>query len=533
MKTNYALRMAVLCLLGTASQGTMAVSWGTALTAAQEQATVSATDAILIGDVTGIPIITGKNILNTTFYYVKLTLTGGATFASDVDLSAGKLQCDYDGEGVPLAGAGFMAGAEVLVQVPGKGKTEVTYQLSSGALAAGATCKMPGLSVNLTSGQKEYSLQAFVNYNTVEGSTTATNIMSLITFGQAFSVKAETPTTNNGKVTVDVRSPSLGKGFLDGVPADYTATMPIGKVSYTNASSVKKLAVGAAAAAAPGDFIKEFAITVSGLPIAAGAEVAGQVRSGAVFLATTEACTTYLAGGLVSTNLDTTKVVTVSGGSATLNVGLANLGSLATTSPPVVCMRANGITSLPKGTVKFSVAAIPENGATTNTTVVNNELSTFVKNGASVKVLNIPSSTNATDAAFIRIYNMSDAEATVYGTLYNQGTTDAAGVDTGGGEIIGTENMVLGKIPGKGVIVVSPSPANTATVNLTALAGKTWEGKAWMQVESDVQQLRVQALIRTGGMGGVTVNAGERVKADGECVVRSDEECYTSQTAGP
>jgi len=91
--------------------------------------------------------------------------------------------------------------------------------------------------------------------------------------------------------------------------------------------------------------------------------------------------------------------------------------------------------------------------------------------------------------------------------------------------VIGTENMVLGKVPAKGVLVVSPAPANTSTINLAALAGVTsWDGKAWMQVESDVQQLRVQALIRTGGMGGVTVNAGERVKADGECVQRSDED---------
>jgi len=524
MKTNYALRMAVLCLLGTASHGTMAITWGTPMTSASDQGPIAAATEVTITDgVASLPIITSKNILNTTFYYVKLTLTGGATFSSFVDTTE-KLQCDYDGDGT-FAEANI--DPDVLVQVPGKDKSEVTYQLSSGTLVAGATCKLPVLKVKLNSGQKEYGLQAFVNYNTVEGSTTATNSMSLITFSQALSVKAET-VGSNGKITVDVRSPSLGKGFLDGAAIDYTATMPIGKVSYINASNVKQLDGTTDAGAS--HYISEFAITVSGLPLAAGAEVAGQVRSGAVFLGDAT-CASYHNGDTVGANLDSTKVVTVSGGSVTLNVGTSNLASL---DPGVtVCMRANGVTSLPKGTVKFSVAAIPISPATPNTTVVNNELSTFVKNGASVKVLNIPSSTNATDAAFIRIYNMSDAEATVYGTLYNQGTTDAAGVDTGGGEIIGTENMVLGKIPGKGVIVVSPSPANTATVNLTALAGKTWEGKAWMQVESDVQQLRVQALIRTGGMGGVTVSAGERVKADGECVVRSDEECYTSQTAGP
>ncbi len=513
MKTNYALRMAVLCLLGGATQGAMAVTWGTPMSVASEAGTIAENTSVTIGALDGIPIITNKNILNTTFYYVKLKLTDGAVFGSNVD-TTDKLTCNYD--------AGNATDPEVLVQVPGKDKSEVTYQLSSGQLVAGATCSLPGLVIKLNSGQKEYKLEAFVNYNTVEGSTTATNTMTLLSFTQALSAKPEILGTD-GRVTVDVRSPSLSKGFLKlagNVAGDYTAVMPIGKVSYANASNVKTIG---GAAAVPGDYITDFSITVSGLPIAAAAETAGQIRSGGLFLATNETCGTYLAGGTVSFPLSNSNVVAVTAGSATLKVAQANVNTLNGATPPVICMAANGVTSLPKGTVKFSVVATQNGTSAPNTTVVSNELSTFVKNGASIKVLNIPSSTNATDASFIRIYNMSDAEATVYGTLYNQGTTDASGVDTGGGEIIGTENMVLGKIPGKGVIVVSPAPANTATTNLTTLAGKTWEGKAWMQIESDVQQLRVQALIRTGGMGGVTVNASDRVKADGECVQRSDE----------
>ncbi len=518
MKTNHALRMAVLCLLGTVSHSTMAITWGTPLTSALEQPTITEGKEVTITDLTNIPIITSKNILNTTFYYVKLTLTGGAVFSSFVD-TTDKLKCDYDGNG-SFTDAGDAA---TLVQVPGFSKSEVTYQLSSGQLSAAATCKLPDLKIKLNSGQKEYGLQSFVNYNTVEGSTTSTNSMSLITFAQALYVKAGV-VNGTGKVIVDVRSPSLGKGFTKPAVAatNYTATMPIGKVTYVNSSNVKTLGN---VNVVPSNYITDFSITVSGLQIAAGAEVAGQVRSGAVFLATNENCTTYLDGTPVASPLDGAKAVAVSAGSVTLKiVGNTLVDLLNGANPPVVCMVANGVTSLQKGTVKFSVVAGPNGGAVPNTTVVGNELSTFVKNGASIKVLNIPSSTNATDASFIRIYNMSDTEATIYGTLYNQGVTDAAGVDTGGGDVIGTENMALGKIPAKGVIVVSPSPANSSTIDLTKLAGKTWDGKAWMQIESDVQQVRVQALVRTGGAGGVTVNAGERLKADGECVQRSDED---------
>ena len=518
MKTNYALRMAVLCLLGTAAHGTMAadVKWGTPATYASETGPIAANTPLAVGTLTNIPIITSKNILNTTFYYVKLTLTGGATFKSDVD-NAKRLVCDYDGGGA--------AGPQVLVQVAAAGRGEVTYQLSSGTLAAGATCKLPDLEIYLNSGQKEYGLQAFINYNTVEGSTTLTSNMPLVTFAQALSVKAEVVGAAS-KVTVDVRSPSLGKGFVKGVAANYTAVMPIGKISYENASNVNVSKVAGTTVtvspAKPSDFINKFYITVSGLPIAAAAEVAGQVRSGGVFLATDKNCNFYFSGVAAAAAPPYT-MVAVSAGSVTLSV--ENIAASLDGNKPFVCMVANGITSLPKGTVKFSVVATQISPATPNTTVVSNELSTFVKNGASVKVLNIPGPTNAVDTAFIRIYNMSDAEATVYGTLYNQGSTSVTGEDTGGGTVIGTENMVLGKVPAKGVLVVSPAPANTSTINLAALAGVTsWDGKAWMQVESDVQQLRVQALIRTGGMGGVTVNAGERVKADGECVQRSDED---------
>lgn len=526
MKTNYALRMAVFCLLGTAAHGTMAATkWGTPATFASETGTITAGTALTIGDVTNIPIITSKNILNTTFYYVKLTLTGGATFKSDVDgttVTTEKLICDYDGNGA----FNDAVDSVPLVQVPGQNKSEVTYQLSSGTLVAGATCKLEGLAVYLNSGQKEYGLQAFVNYNTVEGSTTSTNSMSLVTFAQALSVKAET-VNGNGKVTVDVRSPSLGKGFANGVAADYTAVMPIGKISYANASNVNTLL---GAAAKPSDYLSKFSVTVSGLPVAAAAEIAGQVRSGALFLGVDEDCTGYFSGATptdVSFPLDATKAIAVDSGSVTLDIAVAASLDLLNTpaSYPVICMVANGLTSLPKGTVKFSVVSTPISGMTPNTTTVSNELSTFVKNGASIKVLNIPGPTNATDAAFIRIYNMSDAEATVYGTLYNQGVTDTTGVDTNGGTVLGTENMVLGKVPARGVLVISPAPANSSTINLATLAGASWEGKAWMQVESDVQQLRIQALIRTGGMGGVTVNASDRVKADGECIVRSDESC--------
>ncbi len=522
MKTNYALRMAVACLLGGLTQSALAVEWGNAASYANESGDISAGQEISIGHLTKIPVIGNKSIVGgSVFYYVKLTLTGGATFSSDVD-NANKMTCLYDGTN---------AGPAVGINVPGNNKDQVTYLLSPGTLGSNPTCTLPSLKIKLNSGQKDYGLQAYVNVNTQEGSQTASNSMTLVTFTQALAVKTETLNSTN-KVTVDVRSPSLSKGFAAaGGATQYTALQAIGKISFVNAAGVMNLN---GATAFPTDYISKFSITVSGSPIAAGAEVAGQVRSGYVFLSRTDACNAAYSsnGALVaadvsvvsggSVTLDITDATVPTGGSGVTRAVAGNIDRLLTT-PAFVCIKVNGTTTLPKGGVKYSVVATANSGKKPNTTVVNPDLATFAKNGASIKVLNIPGPTNTVDNSFIRIYNMGDAEATVYGTLYDQGKTDASGVDTGGGTVL-LDSKELGKIPSKGVLVVSPNPQNKETVNLRQLVGADWEGKAWMQIESDVQQVRVQALVRTGGAGGVTVNVSERVKADGECVQRSDED---------
>jgi len=502
MKTNYGLRMAIVCLLGAASQSTLAdTAWGTSKTFASEEGVVPTTQPVGISDLTGIPILTGRNILNTTFYYVKLTLTGGAVFDSDVD-NLLKLACKYDGTN---------AGPSVVVQVPGKGLSEVTFQLSSGTLEADATCTLPGLVVKLLSGQKEYGLKAFVNYNTVEGSTTSTNTMSLVTFSQALSVKAEAIVgTTNNKVTVDVRSPALSKGFANGVVANYTATIPIGVVSYTNAGGV----AGFTDAHADGsEYVSKFSIVVSGLPIAAASDSAsGQIRTGGLFLATNGTCANYFSGGAAITTHDADHLKPVVSGSVTLDIeAVTNLNG----ANPYICMVADGVTTLPKGTAKFSIVTTPVPGKVPNTTVVSNELSSFVKNGASVKVLNISPSNHTSEYTYIRIYNMGETEASVYGTLYSP---DA-------GKMLGTENALLGKVPKKGVLVVTTQKGTTNPLIDTLFSLATpWSGKAWMQIESDVQQVRVQALVRSLAAGGVAVDASGRVQADGECIQRSDED---------
>jgi len=517
MKTNYALRIAVACLLGGIAPSAFAdVEWaGAPATFATEEGTVGAAQSLTIGNLSKIPIIGGKTIIGgSVFYYVKLTLTGGATFESDVD-NADKLQCYYDGTTL---------GPAVGINVPGKDKDQVTYLLNAGTLGSNPTCTLPELKIKINSGQKEYGLQAYVNVNTLEGSQNQTNSMSLATFAQALSIKTTQVTDN--KVTVDVRSPSLSKGFAaNGGAANYTALTTIGAISYANGSSVKRLLDGQNAT--PLDYISKLSITVSGLPLAAASEASGQVRSGYAYLGRmvgTDPCANGYSSNAAVAAAD---FVTVSGGSVTLEITDptgTNLNLLNGT-PAYVCIKTNGATTLPKGTVKYSVVATAQGGKQPNTVATNNELATFVKNGASIKVLNIPGPLNAVDSSFIRIYNMSDAEATVYGTMYDQGKTDATtGIDTGGGTILGTESMVLGKIPAKGTLVLSPNPQNSSTVNLKTLVGKDWDGKAWMQIESDVRQLRVQALIRTGGAGGVTVNVSERVKADGEFLFRSDED---------
>jgi len=53
----------------------------------------------------------------------------------------------------------------------------------------------------------------------------------------------------------------------------------------------------------------------------------------------------------------------------------------------------------------------------------------------------------------------------------------------------------------------------------------TWDGRAWMQIEGDSQQIRVQSLIRSGGAAGPLINFSDRVLEDSGALCRSGTTC--------
>lgn len=64
--------------------------------------------------------------------------------------------------------------------------------------------------------------------------------------------------------------------------------------------------------------------------------------------------------------------------------------------------------------------------------------------------------------------------------------------------------------------VLSSTDLATAFGMSTAATGVAWAGRAWLQIESEVKGLRVQALVRAGGAGGVLMNMSDKVLGDDE-----------------
>jgi hypothetical protein len=249
------------------------------------------------------------------------------------------------------------------------------------------------------------------------------------------------------------------------------------------------------------DILDTFTLTVSGSPLAAAQETAatGVAKSAGIFLSVDD-CETdghaeikYSSGSLVSFD---------------------NVADAETIS---VCMIANNVNTIDRGQVGFTISSVAGAGNyTPNMSILDTTLVKVVKNGTSLKVLNIPPPDYTTDQAAIRFYNMGTTSGRVTGTLYSQGTTD--GSNTGGGALLGAANVTL-------IDALAPNAVKVLTgPQLGTLFGQTtWPGRAWLQIESEIKGLRVQALVRTIGVNGsVLTNMSDRVMLDGEKLERTE-----------
>ncbi len=504
---NIALHAAVVVALGTAPIGGFAVTStkyapGTPVTLATERPL--GTDATI--PFTGSYGITyTESKLNSALVgtgsplEIRVTLTNGAKFIGTPTPSA--LTCAYT---ATLGGDGLgETAAETVIK---EADAVVTFKLKAGQLSAVAQCVFTG-SVTIgngsNGGQATYgmSIDSQLKATVPEERVTANLQGDVLKFGQAFGLVASTL----GQVTVDVTDPSFSQKFVSGGSVQATGGY-LGLLTYDRVSEANAFVITGGAIAAVTDnqtdadelFVANSKVTVilSGTPLqadAGGSNVSvgwGNSEANACSKATNQ---------YVSPNSSGVAEFTVAPASAVDGLHL--------------CYIVDGATRIDKGIVYYEVKATTDSTRAPNVAVSDNTLATFYKNGTSIKILTIPEPTDGNNELNIRIYNMSSSYTMkVYGTLYRPD-----------GTVIG-KNALLATVAPNAVKVIKsggPAPKNMELAGLFSLSTTWGGGRAWLQLEGDSQQMRVQALAKTGG---IMVNMSDRVIADGDSFKRPDSQ---------
>jgi len=529
MNTNTSLRIAVAVLLGTAIQGAFAYGPTDPIKIASESPDITSNTLITGAITTGfdVPVISGKTISSTAPYFVVITLKDGASFGS----AAGSmvLMCGYanyngnSGVGTGKSNIGtvtaltdspaaVLGGTVAAFKLQSGGSTGVTVTATEGSAtnvttlgkltASKCTLSLPADAIQLASGKKDYGISVVARHTDPSDGASATVNGTIVTFTQGMQLGVSA-----GSVTVDVTSPSLSKKFLISgsvltTTAGFTTTAAanLGVIRYTRVPNVLTMA---GVAPVNNTYLNTFTLTVSGSPLAAAQSTAAAgMNTGGIYL---------------SDDLCATSGVQLKFSSGT-QVSFATVDATLfdATNGLSVCMIGNDVNLIDRGTVSFTIDNIAVNSGTPNLTSVDTTLVKVVKNGTSIKVLNIPSPDYSVDQAYTRLYNMGSIAGKVFGTLYNPGDASNAGA----GAVMGTPNAVLVESLAPNAVAVL-TPADLARI----FGLPSWNGRAWMQIESEIKGLRVQALMRNGPTG-VLMNMGDRVIGDNECLSR--ETCTNS-----
>jgi len=188
--------------------------------------------------------------------------------------------------------------------------------------------------------------------------------------------------------------------------------------------------------------------------------------------------------------------VAATSGASTLIIGASGIGD-PTNAPDYfaavglrICLEVKGTDLLSDGQLTASFAGLAKSTSFLLDPGNGGDLSKITRNGAVVRVLNVPAKDNA-DQTFLRFYNSSSLPTTVRATLY--------GAD---GKSIGTENATLfDDLKANDVEILDAA-------KLEAKLGKPWSGRAWLLIQADVSAefFKVQSMIRAPGTPGVLVN---------------------------
>jgi len=477
---NMALRTAIVIALGAVPPIVSAATTyapNSPITLAREL-TVAVGSAVDFGSGVGtylkidVGAMAGREVTTTIPLEVRLTLTNGATFDTQ---AAANLYCEYTADfGNQVAQSVLQAAPEI-----------ATFKLPAGQFTAAAPACYYNGKIKLTNGSQggnaSYGMIASAYLNsteTPEDSIKTTVQGDVIVFKQAYGLVV-TP----APVTIDVADPSLSTQFVN-----KALSGKMGFFQYAAATTETAMKLedgnGGLTAVAAGDILGKATITLTGTPLQAGGFVTITINGQDCDKAADDYVKAPSSSGVVS-----------------FEVGGDDLGSAKGIG---VCYVVDGVTKLSKGLVTFDATTAGDINRIPNVTVTGDKTFTkFYKNGTSVKVLTIPAPDDVNNPFNLRIYNMGATTAKVYGTLYQ--------VD---GQILG----------GKSSVELASVDPNAVKVFKSSDLGKvfgvtTWTGRAWMQIEGDSQQIRVQALAKTNG---VMVNMSDRVLEDRGAFYRSD-----------
>ena len=359
-------------------------------------------------------------------------------------------------------------------------------------LASAGLGGVPGASAFVTAftlgSRQDIGLKAEVTYVDAGVNTTKPYQGTIIKFVTALgaTIKAGAPhTIDVGKkaskeftegLIVSLGTFNLSAGQTQPVPA---LAHPVPRVSKSYVDYFAASTTNVANVVASG-----FAVTISG-PTVGGAKQA--------WLDTLVTCN--------GTKKGTTQIVATSGGtSVTLTVtGIGDATDVVTNTVNYlaanalsVCLEVPGTTLLSDGQLSATLTGFPKSTSFMVDLGAGGNLSKIDRNGAVVRVLNVPAVGNA-DQVFLRFYNTSSQPAQVRATLYGQD-----------GKMIGTENAELfSALKANDVEILDAAKLQTK-LGITA----PWSGRAWLLIQADADKdvFKVQALIRAPGTPGVLVN---------------------------
>ncbi|ALG66464.1 hypothetical protein [Beggiatoa leptomitoformis] len=387
-------------------------------------------------------------------FFIALKLKNGAKF--NTALTSTSVEC------FAKSGAGTVTGYDLNLQVGGAvGTDAATFQLAVTAgntrdMAATASgCLLTITDLLMTSGLKATDISAVVSY--IDGFATVTKPYAGTFISYKNALQATYAAASDVVVDVTESSTKFIFGSLS------KASAYLGSVKYAGITPTPAYAEDGTTLAAADVIDNNGILTITSPSF--GAVNSG---SGGVFLASTNTCMDSAYG---ATKHAVGNIVTFTGiAAASVEAGLH------------VCFKVDGATPINKGAVTASYSAGAQTGFGKSYRPffgVASALAKIVKNGATVKVLNIPNPAVADDA-FVRINNMSSQAGRILGTLYGQD-----------GVVLGTAGIELATV----------TAYQTVVLDVDAIAAKfgvtTWTGRAWMQIDAEVSNVAVQGLIRT------------------------------------